>query len=172
MMANQSQARPKQPQTYHLEDADEWVIKRRYKNRTPFTSISLIRTDRTRDYPLDILDHLGELSKPARDLFLDIKVQMDFTTYIAVLPSTNLTQSQKTKRSQAIRELENTGTALACRVPRSGLINASGIEQKFKPSTFMLSPEYIYPSPKHKEEILNIWDQCKTTKLGRTRASP
>jgi hypothetical protein len=46
-------------------------------------------------WELDILDLLGDLSKCARDLFLEIKRNMDFTTYIAILPSSELTQSKK-----------------------------------------------------------------------------
>lgn len=160
-MSNIQPTSPPQTEVFHLNDAYGWELKRVNKNRGPFTSISPIRTKYTIGWEPDVLDLLGDLSKCARDLFLEIKRNMDFRTYIAVLPNDELTQSQKNKRSQAIQELESTGYGLAQRVPQSGLTNIAGHDFRFKPSTFILSPEYIYPSPKFEDEIQNVWSQCK-----------
>jgi hypothetical protein len=161
-----------QAKVYHLHDADGWELKRVNKHRGPFTSISPIRTRYTMKWELDILDLLGDLSKCARDLFLEIKRNMDFTTYIAILPSSELTQSKKSKRSQAIQKLESTGSGLAQRVPQSGLTNIAGHNFIFEPSTFILSPEYIFPSPKFEDEIMNIWDQCKKMRKIQSSTTP
>jgi hypothetical protein len=118
----------------------------------------------------DLLDLLGNLSKGARDLFLKIKKNMDFVTYIAILPNKDLTQSQMSKRSQAIQELERIGSGLAQRVPQSGLTNVAGIDLRYKPSTFILSPEYIFSNPAHSEEIVNVWNQCKENRRLRSTA--
>lgn len=161
-----------QTEVFHLNDADGWELKRVHKYRGPFTSISPIRTSYTLDWDPDILDLLGDISKGARDLFLEIKRHMNFATYIAVLPNQELTQSQINKRSQAIQELESTGYGLARRVPQSGLTNIAGHDFRFKPSTFILSPEYIYPSPKFEDEIKNVWNQCRSIRNGKTSVTP
>lgn len=161
-----------QTEVFHLNDADGWQLKRINKNRGPFTSISPIRTSYTIEWEPDILDLLGDLSKCARDLFLEIKRNMDFSTYMAVLPNDQLTQSQKNKRSQAIQELESTGHGLAQRVPQSGLTNLAGHDFRFKPSTFILTPEYIYPSPKFEDEIKHVWYQCDYIRSMKSSVTP
>lgn len=161
-----------QTEVFQLNDADGWELKRVHKNRGPFTSISPIRTSYTMDWDPDILDLLGDLSKCARDLFLEIKRNMNFSTYMAVLSNDELTQSQKNKRSLAIQELESTGYGLARRVPQSGLTNLAGHDFRFKPSTFILTPEYIYPNPKFEDEIKNVWRQCQIIKNMKTPVTP
>ena len=140
---------------------ETYEFKPRPKDKRPHTRMPPICSGKTPNREPDLLDLLGNLSKGARDLFLNVKRKMDFVTYTATLSNKNLTQSQKNKRSQAIQELESTGYGLAQRVPQSGLTNVAGIELRFKPSTFILSPEYIFPNPKHSEEIVNNWNQCK-----------
>lgn len=137
-----------------------------YKNRARFTSISLIRTFNSRNPEPDLLDLLGELSKAARDLFLDIKRNMDYRTHTASLPNHGLSRSQINNRSHAIKELERAGKGLACRVPTKGITNQAGVEQRYRPSIFMLSPKYIYPGRNYSEEIVNIWEQS----IGRSKA--
>jgi hypothetical protein len=171
-MSNIQPTATSQTEVYHLNDADGWELKRVYKNRGPFTSISPIRTKFTINWEPDVLDLLGDLSKCARDLFLEIKRNMDYSTYIAVLSNDELTQSQKNKRSQAIQELESTGYGLAKRVPQSGITSIAGYDSRFKPSTFILSPEYVYPSPKFEDEIKNIWRQCKAMRNSQLPITP
>lgn len=133
-----------------------------YKNRQGrFTSMPLIRTQSTRSQEPDLLDLMGELSKTARDLFLEIKRGMHYRNHLALLPNEGLTKSQVNKRSLAIKELESTGKGLACRVPTRGIVNLDGTEQLFRPSTFMISPEYIFPGRKFEEEINHRWKQCR-----------
>lgn len=155
-----------------LDGAASYEIKRVYSDGKRFTSISPIRTAGSRDATPDLLDLLGELSKGARDLFLEIKRNMDYRTHIAVLPNKHLSRSQINKRSGAIRELEEAGTGMAYRVPTSGIENTNDIEQRFRPSTFMLSPNYIYPGKKYKYEIMHIWHQCISKSKVRANKHP
>jgi len=161
-----------QTEVYHLNDADGWELKPIIKDKRPFTGMPPIRTGLTPNRKPDLLDLLGDLSKGARDLFLHIKTNMNFTTYLAVLPNHELTQSQINKRSQAIQELECMGDGLALRVPTSGMKNCGGLELRFKPSTFILSPEYLYPNHKYRDEIENIWRQCLANRHLKAASSP
>ncbi|WP_349343557.1 hypothetical protein [Marinobacter sp. MMG032] len=124
-----------------------------------YTSISLIRIRNSRDPDPDLLDLLGGLSKGARDLFLEIKLNMDYRTYTATLPNKNLPRSEINRRSRAIDELRRAGNGLACRVPTKGVTSVAGVEQGFRPGTFMLSPYYIYPNHLYEKEIQNVWNQ-------------
>lgn len=124
-----------------------------------YTSISLIRVRNSRDPEPDLLDLLGSLSKGARDLFLEIKLNMDYRTYTATLPNKNLPRSEINRRSRAIDELRRAGNGLACRVPTKGVTSVAGVEQGFRPGTFMLSPYYIYPNHLYEEDIQNVWNQ-------------
>lgn len=127
---------------------------------TNYTSTPRIRSSRTIRYPADIFELLCSTPKGARDLFIEIKQRMDYETHIAILPYKHLTPSQKNKRYEAIRALEKAGKGLARRVPSSGIINSIGLPIQFRPSTFMLSPEYIYPAPSFTNAIHVIWRQC------------
>ena len=127
---------------------------------TNYTSTPRIRTTRTLRYLPDIFELLCKTSKPARDLFIEIKQGTNYETHLAVLPYKHLTPSQKNKRSKAIIELENAGKGLARRVPKRGIIDGAEVRRTFRPSTFMLSPEYIYPAPSFADEIYLIWRQC------------
>ncbi|ROQ37939.1 hypothetical protein EDB94_4135 [Marinobacter sp. 3-2] len=124
-----------------------------------YTSISLIRVRNSRDPEPDLLDLLGSLSKGARDLFLEIKRNMDYRTYTATLPNKNLPRSEINRRSRAIDELRRAGNGLACRVPTKGVTSVAGVDQGFRPGTFMLSPYYIYPNHLYEKEIQNVWNQ-------------
>jgi hypothetical protein len=127
-----------------------------------YTSISLLRVKNSRDPEPDLLDLMGSLSKGARDLFLEIKLNMDYRTYTATLPNKNLPRSEINRRSRAIDELRRAGKGLACRVPTKGVSSIAGVEQGFRPGTFMLSPYYIYPNHLYEEEIQNVWNQSIT----------
>lgn len=139
-----------------------------------YTSISLLRVKNSRDTEPDLLDLLGTLTKGARDLFLQIKCNLDYRTYMATLPNKNLPRSEVNKRSRAIDELRRAGTGLACRVPTRGLTNLSNVEQRVRPGTFMLSPTYIYPNHLYQEEIENYWYQSLAhySKQGRKAKTP
>jgi len=63
-------------------------------------------------------------------------------------------------RSKAIKELESAGQGLACRVPTKGVRNLDDVELRYRPSTFMLSPDYIYPGTKFEKEIRHVWSQA------------
>lgn len=148
-------------QTIQLTGAPEALeIKQVFPSRKRFTSISPITTELSYRREPDLLDLMGELSKGARDLFLDIKRNMNFRTHLAVLPTKELTRSQINKRSVFIKELEKAGKGLACRVPTRGITNLDGVEQRYRRSTFMLSPEYIFPGRHFEEQINWIWEQC------------
>lgn len=150
----------KQTTVLNVNEADGWEVKRVNKDRRRFTSIAPIKTMNNGITEPDLLDLLGELSKGARDLYLDIKRGMNFKTHTARLSNKGLTQSQINRRSKAIKELEASGRGLACRVPTRGIENLNQIELRHKPSTFMLSPEYIYPGKRFAGEIHHIWRQC------------
>jgi hypothetical protein len=139
---------------------DGLEIRQTYNRRGRFTTIPLIQTGNSRSKEPDLLDLLGEMSKAARDLFLTIKCNMDYRTHTAVLPNKGRTPSQINKRSSAIKELEHAGKGLACRVPTKGIKNISEVEQRYRPSTFMLSPGYIYPGRNFEKEIQHTWFQC------------
>lgn len=87
--------------TLNVNEADGWEIRRVYKTQRRYTSIATIRMANNQVTEPDLLDLLGELSKGARDLFLDIKRAMKYQTHTAELPNKGLNQSQINKRSKA-----------------------------------------------------------------------
>lgn len=163
---------PHPPQTIHVYGGENYEFRPRPKDIRPHTRMPPIRNGMTPNRAPDLLDLLGDLSKGARDLFLEIKRNMSFITYTATLPNKGLTQSQKNKRTQAIQELERTSSSLARRVPQSGLTNIGGTELRHKPSTFMLSPRYLFPNPAHQDEIMQVWNQCETHRQRQRKAKP
>jgi hypothetical protein len=130
------------------------------RHDTGWSSITRVRTARTTSAPPDIFDLLGSISTPARTLFLEIKTHMDYKTYRACLDHKTLTRSQKNHRSKAITELANTGEGLARRVPTNGIVSREGLAMRFRPSTFMLTPDYIFPCKYFADDIHFIWEQC------------
>lgn len=145
---------------FDLSDTNTADTKSSKPKDTGWTSITRIRTARTITVPPDIFDLLGSISTPARNLFLEIKLGMNFKTHCARLARLTQTRSQKNQDSKAITELANTGKGLARRVPRSGIVDRQGNELRARPSTFMLTPEYIYPCHFWVDDIRFIWEQC------------
>ena len=147
----------------NLEDANQWEIKKTYPAGSPFSRISALRTYRLMNASAhveeDIFDLLIKLPKGAQALFGEIKLAMDYSTHMAILP-TRLTRNEANKRTTAIKELEQAGSGICCLVPTSGITNPKNQELRFKPATFMMSPFYILPPNKDKEEIVHIWNQC------------
>jgi hypothetical protein len=162
---------PFQPQqTIHVYGDENYEFRRQPKDSRPHTRMPPIRNGKTPNRKPDLLDLLGDLSKGARDLFLEIKRNMNFVTYLATLPNQGLSQSKLNNRTKAIQELERTGNGLAFRVPTSGLKNVAGLELRLKPSTFILSPEYLFPNPDHEEEMTYIWNQCKLRRQVKSKS--
>ena len=161
-----------QAHTVEVYGPDAYEFRPIREKTPPHTRMPPMRNGKTPNRGPDLLDLLGGLSKKARDLFLEIKSNMDFVTYTATLPNDKLTQSQKNKRTAAIKELESTGSGLAARVPQSGVINLGAHELRCKPSTFMLSPEYLWPNQQYEERIMHIWNQCITYRRGTNKTKP
>lgn len=145
---------------FDLSGIDQNDTKNSRPKDTGWTSITRIRTARTTTVEPDIFDLLGPASTPARNLFLEIKLRMDYRTHCARLSRLTEDRSQKNQDSKAITELANTGKGLARRVPRSGIVDRQGNELRARPSTFMLTPEYIYPCHFWVDDIRFIWEQC------------
>lgn len=162
------------PHIIKIDDASDWHIRSNKwsRDKRRFTRIPLITTKNSRHQTPDLLDLMGQLSKGARDLFLAIKCGMDYRNHLAWLPNSDLKPSQRNLRSRAIKELETIAAGLACRVPTSGITNLNGIEQRFRPSTYMISPHFLFPAPKYEEEIHEIWKQCIQARSGKRSVLP
>lgn len=115
-------------------------------------------TKHTADEP-DLLDMLGAMTKGQRDMFLLIKVNMDYRTNRAVLGNADLTPSQVNQRSAAYNGLHKLG--LIKRVRQGDLTNLAGEKISVSKGTYMVNPTYIRPRDKYAEELFYQWHQLK-----------
>jgi len=99
----------------------------RSASRPFYQAIHCLNTERS-EVLMDIFDFLNTASKPARNLFTEIKCEMDFDTNEAVIEKP-VNQVAANKRSKAFKELV-----------------VAGIVKKIRPNAFMVSPNVIQPS--------------------------
>lgn len=145
-----------------LGSANSVTIKREFKWSPRFSRIRLINTKVSRTTNKDIFEILVSLSKPAQHLFILIKQEMNYKTYIANIGLDGLTRSQKNIRLKAITELEKAG--LARRLPRKIAMPIESDDEvtsviKFRAGSYILSPDAIYPAEEYEAAIRNFWDR-------------
>lgn len=154
-----------------LGTAKRITLQRDYGSNRSFSRINVINTKNKRSYSADIFEKLVRLSKPAQDLFILIKREMSFKTYIANIGLDGLTRSQKNIRSKAITELESAGLAL--RLPRKITVGDDDVtsEIKFRAGSYMLSPDAIFPANQHEAIVRKYWDAAlKYSRANQTQS--
>lgn len=156
-----------------LGTAKSVTIKREFRSSKQFSRIALINTKVSRTTKEDIFEILVSLSKPAQHLFILIKQEMNYKTYIALIGLDDLTRSQKNIRLKAITELEKAG--LARRLPRKIAMPVESDDDvtsviKFRAGSYILSPDAIFPAEDYEATIRRLWNSSYATSTGDTTA--
>ncbi len=92
---------------------------------------------------MDLLDRIGAIGKPARDLFLKIKYHMNWKTNESTIPKVK-SRSESTTRSRALKDLKE-----------YALVKKTG------DNSYFVNPYMIIPSGKEREDcITERWNNC------------
>ena len=123
-----------QPDGFHkiyVPDNSEVKINHKF-NDVPYSKVSRLNTKYSKE-SMDLFDIVCDISKPARDLFINIKLNMNWMTNESLISKTE-TRSESNVRSKAVKELRE-----------------RGVVRKVRGNLFMISPFHLVPDPGDKQ---------------------
>lgn len=104
---------------------------------------------------MDLLDLLGTMSKGARDVFLLLKRNRDYSNNVSTIDS----EISKSQLSRAYSELR--GLNLVKRLPTTVPLDGSDISLKFKRGSYLINPEYIRLNQENSTTYTHVWNSIK-----------
>lgn len=140
------------------KNEQEVIVRHRKKRITgTFAAIGELTTMKTREKKADIFDKLGDVSKGAYHVFVELKCRRDPENNLAHYPTTHWTSSQRQQFSRYLKELR------AVNIVRVALRQMETRDPQVlfvsKKQTYMLNPDLL--KCWNYEEAALLWDQCK-----------
>ena len=113
-----------------------------------FSMIGRLRMSYTKSKEKDLLELLCDLSKGARDLFIELKQRNNYYTNLACYPNNFKTQSEKNSFSRSLSELKKKGL-----IKKAKTID---LREPIGPHTYMHNPKYL-KCPGNQEAVEAMW---------------
>jgi len=128
------------------------VVLEEFSNTGRFSMTAQFVLKETMGGSLDLLDILGLLSKPSRDMFLEIKRSMSYKTNIGIFNNSAMDKSYKAKLLKELKEFDLVKRVIGSKVTFNGLPIATST------GMYMVNPKYIIPPNKYYKDIAGNWE--------------
>ena len=132
------------------ETGKKLVILEEFSNKGRFSMTAPFVLKEFKGNSLDLLDILGLLSKPSRDMFLEIKRSMSYKTNIGEFKH-KMDKSYKAKLLKELKSFDLVKRVVSSKVTFNDLpiVTTTGM--------YMVNPKYIIPPNEYYEDIFNNW---------------